>query len=117
MKKFALPLCMLLIAQGCVSLGQTSGTTGPELAPLYQTVPIFENTLPQCRLDVIEPIEVHEPLDSPKVVEQVTARAMFLGGDALVRLPTLSPMEEGSLGQARRCSLAVIKFRKWTCKH
>jgi len=80
-------------------------------------VPIFENTLPLCRFDVLEPLEVQGPLDSPRVVEQVTARAMFLGGDALVLLPTFSPMEEISQGRAHRCSLAVIKFRKWTCQH
>ena len=117
MRKFAIPLCLVLLAEGCVSFGQTPEPTGPTLASLYQTVPIFENTLPQCRFDVIEPIEVHGPLDSPEVIEQVTARAMFLGGDALVRLPTVSPMDEGSEGRARRCSLAVIKFRNWTCKH
>ena len=87
------------------------------LAQVYQTVPIFENTLPQCRFDVIEPIDVRGPLDSPGVVEQVTARAMFLGGDALILIPSFSPMEETPQGRARRCSLAVIKFRKWTCQH
>ena len=117
MRKFTIPLCLVLLAEGCVSLGQTPEANSPKLAPLYETVPIFENTLPQCRFDVIEPIEIHEPLDSPNVIEQVTARAMFLGGDALVLLPSYSPMEETSQGPARRCSLAVIKFRKWTCQH
>jgi len=117
MRRFAIPLCMVLLAEGCVSFGQTSEPTGPALASLYQTVPIFENTLPLCRFDVIEPIEVNEPLDSPWVVEKVTAHAMFLGGDALILLPSISPMEESSQRRARRCSLAVIKFRKWTCQH
>ena len=117
MRTFAIPLCLALLAGGCVSFGQNPEPTGPTLAPLYQTVPIFENTIPQCRFDVIEPIDVQGPLDSPEVIEQVTARAMFLGGDALILLPSFSPMEETYQGRAHRCSLAVIKFRKWTCQH
>lgn len=112
----AILLCLVVLTQGCASAGHTTRPTSPRLDSLYQTVPIFENALPQCGFDVLEPIGLEGPIDSPEVVRQVTARAMFLGGDALVLLPTFLPME-GTPGQTSRCSMAVIKFRKWTCKH
>jgi hypothetical protein len=112
----AIPLCLVLLTQGCASAGYATRPTTPKLDSLYQIVPIFENALPQCGFDVLEPIGLEGPIDSPEVVQQATARAMFLGGDALVLLPTFLPMEE-TPGKSSRCSLAVIKFRKWTCKH
>ena len=117
MRRFAIPLCLAFLAQGCVSARRAAEPTGPALTSYFQTVPLFENTLPQCRFDVIEPITMDEPLDSPRAVEQVTARAMFLGGDALILLPSFSPMDDAPRGRAPHGSLAVIKFRKWTCKH
>jgi hypothetical protein len=112
----AIALCLVLLTQGCASAGYGTRPTTPKLDSLYQTVPIFENALPQCGFDVIEPIGLEGPIDSEEVVQQVTARAMYLGGDALVLLPTFLPME-GTPGQSGHCSLAVIKFRKWTCQH
>ena len=117
MRKFAFSLCLAFLVQVCVSARHAADPTGPALSSHFQTVPLFENTIPVCGFDVIEPITLDEPLDSPRAVEQVTARAMFLGGDALILLPSFSPMNESPQGRASRCSLAVIKFRKWTCKH